>query len=214
MPSQIWTCAGSHHLCDDPHVPRIEAPTVAEHRDQRRAALLAAGHDLVLSGGPSAVTMTAVAARSGLSRPAVYEYFASTQDLLAAVLSERMQVWTTEVGEALAEEMSAEDKVRTYVRVSLELISDGSHGLLVLLSTESLPNDVRKALTDLHATLAAPLGTALHDLGVQDIDRGTRYVQGVVEAAARRIEPGLDASTEIDAATAFAFAGVQALAGR
>lgn len=195
-------------------MPRIDAPTVAEHRDQRRAALLAAGHDLVLSGGPSAVTMTAVAARAGLSRPAVYEYFSSTQDLLAAVLGERMEVWTSEVDQALAGQTSAEAKVRTYVRVSLELISDGSHGLLVLLSTESLPVHVRKALTDLHATLAAPLGSALSDLGVTDIDLGTRYVQGVVEAAARRIEPGQDATSEIEAATAFAFAGVLALAGR
>jgi Transcriptional regulator len=118
-------------------VPRIDAPTITEHRDQRRAALLAAGHELVLSGGPTAVTMTAVAARAGLSRPAVYEYFSSTQDLLSAVLSERMEVWTQEVDRALAQETSPEEKVLTYVRVSLELISDGSHGLLVLFSSET-----------------------------------------------------------------------------
>ncbi len=193
-------------------MPRIEAPTIAEHRDQRRTALLAAGHELVLSGGPSAVTMTAVAARAGLSRPAVYDYFASTTDLLAAVLSERMHAWSDDVDQALAGEATAEAKVRTYVRVSLELISDGSHGLMVLLSTESLPADVRKALTDLHVTLAAPLGSALRELGVQDVDRGTRYVQGVVQEAARRLETGKDASEEITAATAFALAGVSALA--
>src|SRR5210317_1746714 len=108
-------------------MPRIDAPTITEHRDQRRAALLAAGHELVLSGGPRAVTMTAVAARAGLSRTAVYEYFASTEDLLAAVLGERMTAWTADVEGALAAAEDPRDKIATYVRVSLELIKDGSH---------------------------------------------------------------------------------------
>ena len=123
-------------LCDDQPMPKIDAPTVAEHRDQRRAALLAAGQDLVITGGPSAVTMTAVAARAGLSRTAVYEYFASTQDLLAAVLGERMAAWTVEVDEALQNVDDPESKLTIYVQVSLGLITDGSHTLLALLSAE------------------------------------------------------------------------------
>ena len=193
-------------------MPRIAAPTIAEHRDQRRAALLAAGHELVHSGGPRAVTMTAVATRAGLSRTAVYEYFASTEDLLAAVLGERMTAWTAEVESALAAAEDAQDKIATYVRVSLELIKDGSHGLLVLLSAETLPTHVRRQLSELHATLAAPLSSAVRDLGVPDVDLATRYVQGVVEAAARRIEPGQDIYVETTAATTFAIAGLKSLA--
>lgn len=193
-------------------MPRIDAPTIAEHRDQRRAALLAAGNELVLSGGPRAVTMTAVAALAGLSRTAVYEYFASTEDLLAAVLGERMTVWTADVESALAHARSPQEKIATFVRVSLELIKDGSHGLLVLLSAETLPTHVRRQLSELHATLAAPLSSAVRDLGVPDVDLATRYVQGVVEAAARRIEPGQDIYAETIAATTFAIAGLQSLA--
>jgi AcrR family transcriptional regulator len=193
-------------------MPRIEAPTIAEHRDQRRASLLAAGHELVLSGGPRAVTMTAVAARAGLSRTAVYEYFASTEDLLAAVLGERMTAWTADVESALEVAQNPQDKIATYVRVSLELIKDGSHGLLVLLSAETLPTHVRRQLSELHATLAAPLSSAVRDLGVPDVDLATRYVQGVVEAAARRIEPGQDIYAETTAATTFVIAGLQSLA--
>ena len=193
-------------------MPRIEAPTIAEHRDQRRAALLAAGHELVLTGGPKAVTMTAVAARAGLSRTAVYEYFTSTEDLLATVLGERMSAWTTEVQAALDGVGDPQLKIATYVRVSLELIKDGSHGLLVLLSTETLPTHVRRQLTQLHATLAAPLSSAAQDLGVTDVDLATRYVQGVVEAAARRITPGQDTRDEAAAATGFIIAGLRSLA--
>lgn len=193
-------------------MPRIDAPTIAEHRDQRRASLLAAGNELVLAGGPRAVTMTAVAARAGLSRTAVYEYFASTEDLLAAVLGERMTAWTADVEAALAATRTPQEKVATYVRVSLELIKDGSHGLLVLLSAETLPTHVRRQLSELHATLAAPLNSAVAELGVPDVDLATRYVQGVVEAAARRVAPGQDIDEETAAATSFVIAGLRALA--
>lgn len=158
------------------------------------------------------MTMTAVAARAGLSRTAVYEYFASTEDLLAAVLGERMSIWTVEVESALASAEDPQEKVATYVRVSLELIKDGSHGLLVLLSAETLPSHVRRQLGELHATLAAPLSSAVRELGVPDVDLATRYVQGVVEAAARRVEPGQDIFHETTAATAFVIAGLHALA--
>lgn len=193
-------------------MPRIDAPTIAEHRDQRRASLLAAGNELVLAGGPRAVTMTAVAARAGLSRTAVYEYFASTEDLLAAVLGERMTAWTADVEAALAATRTPQEKVATYVRVSLELIKDGSHGLLVLLSAETLPTHVRRQLSELHATLAAPLNSAVAELGVPDVDLATRYVQGVVEAAARRVAPGQDIDEETAAATSFVIAGLRSLA--
>lgn len=156
--------------------------------------------------------MTAVAARAGLSRTAVYEYFASTEDLLAAVLGERMTAWTAEVEGALTSAENPQDKVATYVRVSLELIKDGSHGLLVLLSAETLPTHVRRQLSELHATLAAPLSSAVRELGVPDVDLATRYVQGVVEAAARRVEPGQDIYIETTAATQFVIAGLRALA--
>lgn len=173
---------------------------------------MAAGNELVLAGGPRAVTMTAVAARAGLSRTAVYEYFASTEDLLAAVLGERMTAWTTDVEGALTAARTPEEKVTTYVRVSLELIKDGSHGLLVLLSAETLPTHVRRQLSELHATLAAPLNSAVAELGVPDVDLATRYVQGVVEAAARRVAPGQDIDEETAAATSFVMAGLRALA--
>lgn len=175
---------------------------------------MAAGNDLVLTGGPRAVTMTAVAARAGLSRTAVYEYFASTEDLLAAVLGERMTAWTADVERELSSALSPQDKIATYVRVSLELIKDGSHGLLVLLSAETLPAHVRRQLSELHATLAAPLSSAVGELGVPDVDLATRYVQGVVEAAARRVQPGQDIQSETLPATGFAIAGVRALVSR
>jgi len=195
-------------------VPRITAPTVAEHRDQRRADLVAAGQELLVTKGSDAVTMTAVAARAGLSRTAVYEYFTSTDELVAVVLSDQMVPWQ----EALRQRLHAAppetgdlDTVRIYVEVAMGLVADGHHSLVVLLTMDTLTEDVRHRLSAAHAAVAAPVGKALAQIGIRDVDQATNYVHAAIEAAARRITPGQDARAEIAAVTAFTVAGVRAL---
>ena len=196
-------------------MPRITAPTVAEHRDQRRADLVAAGQELLVTEGPDAVTMTAVATRAGLSRTAVYEYFTSADELVAVVLGDQMVSWQ----EALRQRLHAAptetgdlDTVRIYVEVAMGLVADGHHSPLVLLTMHTLAKDVRRRLSAAHAAVAAPLGEVLAQIGIQDVDQATNYVHAAIEAAARRIAPGQDAHAEIAAVAAFTVAGVRALA--
>lgn len=196
-------------------MPRITAPTVTEHRDQRRADLVAAGQELLVTEGPDAVTMTAVAARAGLSRTAVYEYFTSADELLAVVLSDQMVLWR----EALRQRLHAAsfetgdlDTVRIYVEVAMGLVADGHHSLLVLLTMHTLAKDVRHRLSAAHAAVAAPVGEALAQIGIRDVDQATNYVHAAIEATARRLTPGQDARAEIAAVAAFTVAGVRALA--
>jgi AcrR family transcriptional regulator len=195
-------------------VPRITAPTVAEHRDQRRADLVAAGHELLATDGADAVTMTAVAARAGLSRTAVYEYFTSADELVAVVLSDQMVLWQEALGQRLhaaPPETGDLDTVRIYVEVAMGLVADGHHSLVVLLTMDTLTEDVRHRLSAAHAAVAAPVGKALAQIGIRDVDQATNYVHAAIEAAARRITPGQDARAEIAAVTAFTVAGVRAL---
>ena len=69
-------------------MPRIEAPTLAEHHAQRRAAIVAAAVDLLGREGIGAVTPAAVASGSGLARSSLYQYFPSTAALVAAAVEE------------------------------------------------------------------------------------------------------------------------------
>lgn len=189
-------------------MPRITAPTLAEHRDLRHASLMAAGAELMQSGGAQAVTMSAVASRAGLSRTAVYEYFPSTADLLAAVLAERMRDWIDHVTSLIAPEHSPEAAIRAYVRISLTMIHDGSHEIMVLLAAETLSAPTRRLLGDLHAQLAAPLEGAFATMGALDPTQSAYFAQGVVEAAARRV-PGTESELTrlIDATTEFIIHG-------
>jgi AcrR family transcriptional regulator len=187
-------------------MPRIAAPTLAEHRDQRRTALLQAGQALLNELGPTGVTMAAVAARTGLSRPAVYEYFPSTADLLAAVLLEHMEAWTHLVHDAIAQLPDPSDRIDEYVWRSLRFFREDNHQALAFTSEASLPPEVRQRLTDAHQSIIGPLINAITELGVSDAQQAAQFIQGVIEAAARRHSTQID--DEAKAAQQFIRAGL------
>ena len=69
-------------------MPKIEAPTVAEHRANQERALLDAARELLLAGGRAAITPAAVGAAAGLARSSVYKYFSSGEEILTRIATE------------------------------------------------------------------------------------------------------------------------------
>lgn len=193
-------------------MPRISAPTLAEHRDMRRNALLTAGRDLALEGGPRAVTMAAVAERAGLSRPAVYEYFESSDALLGELLLDEMRRWSEDLVDAVTRARSPRDKVRAYIRTSLRMVADGRHSLSRVAPAVSLPPAIAARIGELHRSMAAPLAQALSGLGAPDPDEAAQLLQGTLQGATRRIEAGGRLRSETQAVETFVLAGIQALA--
>lgn len=58
----------------------------AQAREETRQRLMAAGTELVLAGGSTTLTMTAVAERADVALRTVYNHFATVDDLFAAVM--------------------------------------------------------------------------------------------------------------------------------
>ena len=79
-------------------MPKIAAATVAENRELRRDALLAAAATLMQRGG--SFTVAEVAKEVGLSRSAVYEYYRSAAELIADVLVDEMSAWSDVLAES------------------------------------------------------------------------------------------------------------------
>ena len=187
-------------------MPRIDAPTRAEHREQRRDALLEAATTVMRESGT--VTMSAVAERTGLSRTAVYEYYRSSADLIADVLVDELAAWIDHLAEAIDGIADPRERLVTWIRAALAYVEDGRHALVRAAGDATLPPVRRAQVQTLHRDLAAPVYVALREIGVTDAQRLASYVWGVVEAATRHIESGRAADDEVDAAIAFALAGV------
>jgi AcrR family transcriptional regulator len=177
-------------------VPKISAPTVAEHRAQRLRALLSAARDVVAEEGPDALTLGTLAQRVGLSRPSVYEYFRSRDDLVAAIVEDEMPRWEAELTASVDRESSPVGRIAAYVRTQLGMLRDGQHAAAVALSAHTLGDDYRDRIRAEHERLTLPLVAALRDAGVPDPRLRAQLIQGVINAAAPLVAGGGQAVIE------------------
>ncbi len=171
-------------------MPKIDAPTVAEHHSRRRAALIDAGVALLAEQGVDALTLGAVGAATGLARSSVYQYFDSTPALIAAVVEGAFPAANARLRTAAGRASGPSAQVDAYVRTAIDLASDQTHRSLHALATADLPTECRARLAELHQEQYAPLRAAVRGLGVADGDLTTRLLVGFIRAAAQAIVEG------------------------
>lgn len=192
-------------------MPRITAPTVVEHREQRRAALLEAAATLILREGT--FTVAEVATEVGLSRSAVYEYYGSAADLIADVLVDELAAWNGELVAATQGLTDPGQRIRAWIRAVLDYVADGRHALVRAAGTVELPDARRAAVQGQHRDLIQPLAVAIADLGIEDPMAASSFVWGAVDASITRIEGGLASPDhETDLVLEFIRGGLTALA--
>ncbi|WP_280454670.1 TetR/AcrR family transcriptional regulator [Nocardia brasiliensis] len=171
-------------------MPRIDAPTVADHRANQERALLDAARVVLLQKGPQAVTPAAVGAAAGLARSSVYKYFRSGDEILAKIVSDALNEWGERVRDTVERAETPAGQVDAYVRTTLALAASGAHRIAVLGGT--LPRDeaARRDLAHAHHDLAAPLRAALDDMGNPDPELTADLIDGALGRAIERIDSG------------------------
>ena len=175
-------------------MPKIDAPTVAEHHAQRRAAILDATVSILGDLGAGELTPAAVAAATGLARSSVYQYYPSTAALIAAGVEETFRRTITHIETGLATATSPRERVRAYVESALDAAAAG-HEPMRLYATADLPEPCRAALHELHRKATHPLVEALAELGVDDPAGIAGLVGGVISAGAAQITAGRSAAS-------------------
>src|SRR5690606_23397613 len=158
-----------------------------EHRTMQRAALLDAARSLLSEGGTEALTFPALARRTGLARSSVYEYFRSRAAVVEELCAVDFPIWAAEVEAAMAEEETSESKIEAYVRCQLNLVGDRRHRAVVAISAGELDAGAREKIRAAHGGLIGMVVDALADLGHQQPRLAAMLLQGVVDAAVRRI---------------------------
>ncbi|MEU6418651.1 TetR/AcrR family transcriptional regulator [Streptomyces spiralis] len=184
---------------------------MAEHRSMQRAALLDAARTLLSEGGTEALTFPALAERTGLARSSVYEYFRSRAAVVEVLCEVDFPVWAAEVSAAMAAADGPAAKVEAYVRKQLELVGDRRHRAVVAISASELDAGAREKIRAAHGELVALIVEALGELGHGQPRLAAMLLQGVVDAAVRRIELGAaeEPSVVAEAAVGMALRGVR-----
>lgn len=181
--------------------------------DQRQEAILEAAMQLMNSGGTEAVSMANLASRTGLSRPAIYQYFASREHVLGELVINEMADLSNEL-ERLVKGHEASEQVRIWVHYSLAHLASVEHRVIREISIESLPVDQRGMLRAMHGYLMAVLLSPLSQLGVSDPGSMANMIFGTVASSAKRIDQGSDFTSEAKMLEGYVMAGLQAsLAG-
>lgn len=179
-------------------MPRISAPTVAEHRAAQRAALIAAGEAVIREQGVAAVTPRTVGEKAGLARSSFYEYFPSRDDLLAAIAVNAFDALAAEVDAVVAAAPPGRARLHAYVAATMRMSADGDHDLATgLRDAELAPKDF-EAIMAMHDRLTGPLRTLLEELGIPDAGTRAILVQGLVNAGVQLVAHGVPVETVID----------------
>ncbi len=193
-------------------MPKIQAPTLALHRELRRQQLMSAAIELAIAGGAESITVAAVASKAGLARSSIYEYFASSADLVADLVIEELDYYTRRLAEAVAGATEPFERIELWISESLRYVADGRHMLVKSLNTINTPDERKEEIVMGHRRMLAPLQQSLAETGIVDVRGAAALLASVTDAASIRIDAGNEAELEIQNAVNFALAGLRALA--
>jgi AcrR family transcriptional regulator len=167
-------------------VPRIQAPTVAEHRARQRRAILDAARAHLAAEG-RAPSLAEVGARAGLARSSVYDYFASREDLLGAVVADVFPDWADTVIRAMQAADTPGGRVWAYVEANTRLFAGSEQAVAHALTTVVDPTVLADPVSQFHQSLQQPLVAALRAHG----ETRPELVADIVDSMLLRASRGL-----------------------
>jgi AcrR family transcriptional regulator len=172
-------------------VPKIQAATVAEHRARQRRAILDAARVILAEVGSESPSLAAVAARTGLARSSIYQYFRSSADLLDAVIVDMFPRWSAYVARRMRRATTPGEQVFAYVAANLHLVAKGEHAIVRGLAATAPAEVLAARSRELHDQLRVPLLEALAGHGTPDPANMAELIQAIVFRASRMIEDGM-----------------------
>ena len=167
-------------------MPRIQAPTVAEHRARQRRAILDAARTHLAEAG-TAPSLAQVGARAGLARSSVYEYFASREDLLAGVVADVFPDWAGQVIGAVEAAPTPGEKVWAYAEANMRLFAGSEQAVARALTSVVDPALLAEPMTRFHASLQRPLVAALRAHGESQPQLMADIIDSIVVRASRDV---------------------------
>lgn len=192
-------------------MPKISAPTLSQQRQWRRSQLMDAAASIALEDGAHRVSVATVATRAGLSRTSFYEYFASSSDIVAELITEELESFSAFLEEKVRDVTDPIQAISIWVSSSLEYVADGRHLLAKALSAIEISRDQSAVIGMAHKKMLLSLSGPLAKLGVDDIAQALSLIHSATQSATTRIESGADSAREIENTRNFIVAGISTL---
>lgn len=121
-------------------MPKIDAPTVAEHHANVQARLVDAAEEILRSRPTKPLTAGAVSSAAGIARNSIYRYVDSVDELRALVVDRHLPTWLDAVAAAVAAAATPDEQVVAWVVTNLEQSATTGHGWLMNAARATSPN--------------------------------------------------------------------------
>jgi len=154
---------------------------------QRVATVLAAAREALVEVGYARMTMLDIAARAGVTHTSIYHYFKSIEEILAALMQERLTQANVQGNQLLQEAMTAGELIDACLgswRISFQMYREVPDALPLYAAARAIPR--------------------LAEIEQQDYRQLVRFCAAQV----RRVLPKLDVSAVIPDLTALVYLSV------
>jgi AcrR family transcriptional regulator len=175
-------------------MPRINAPTLDEHRRETRRALLIGAQDLFGRIGYSTTTLGDIADHAGVGRTTFYDYFSSKEDLLASLVEETLPAIFERLVADVPRSLSSSEQLATLVVSMVEFVTtDPVFGLPLHRDLPRLDPEVQRRIRATHEALISEFarifraGVASGEFRDMPIDLASHFLLDVVMAGARTV---------------------------
>lgn len=161
---------------------------------ERRAQLLGVARTAFSTNGFHGVSMDAVAREAGVTKPILYDHFASKQDLYLALIDADASALEERVRAAINANTGNRERIRRSFLAYFDFVDEHAEGFRLVMQETVSPLNVSSAVDHVRERILAEIaGVIVHDSGgrVNQADATTVAVGlvAMVEAAAQR-NPG------------------------
>ena len=178
-------------------MPRIDAPTVREHHDLQRDAILDAVGAILAEEGYDGVELAAVGQRVGLARTSLYRYARDKDELIAQWLERAFGPAMAEAESVLGASGPPAERLVTWLDGQLEFAAKPRDGAAARLMAEfdHLPDSIQALVIDGHRplrdVLAATVAEALDGQPNRDPVLVLALIDAIAAAATRQAADGV-----------------------
>lgn len=177
-------------------------------RDSRKSEILEAALAEISSNGVESLTMSRLGELTGLSRPAIYQYFSSREHVLAELLINDLADLANAIDRQIESFADPLERIRIWVHISLAHLANGDHNVIREISKVSLPEELRVTVNILHGQFMTSLFSPVQELGINSVDSACHMIYSSVQSAAKRIETGHSFVEEAKATENFVISGL------
>lgn len=186
--------------------------------EERREQLLAVAREVFAGTGFHDTSMNDVAREAGVTKPVLYQHFASKRELYKAVLLDVGERLQTDVIAAAAGAMSPKEQIETGLTAYLDFVEGDPAGFQVLFTGVSREDDEWAAITsDVERAVADGIAELIQVDGMSDAHRQAlaRGVFGLAEGMVRYWisdeSPALDRAELVRDLVTLAWGGLRGL---